>query len=68
MSALVWSHLFQLLLTTVFLEISNIKMPPRAKNLLSDITKEYNDTMIETTRLNHVLHRLGLASAFYHYA
>ena len=67
-SALVWSHLFQFLLTSVFLEISNIETPPRAKKLLTDIIKEYDDTMKEATQLNHVLHRLGLTSAFYHCA
>ena len=67
-SALVWSHLFQFLLTSVFLEISNIETPPRAKKLLTDIIKEYDDIIKEATQLNHVLHRLGLTSAFYHCA
>ena len=67
-SALVWSHLFLFWLTSLFLDISNIETPPLDKQLLTDIIKEYDNTMKETTQLNHVMHRLSLTLAFYHSA
>ena len=65
-AAIVWPHLFQRLLTSVYQEINKAHDGSGAIKLLNDIVQQYCIDYRKQQKLNHVLHRLGMTNVFLH--
>ena len=66
LAAVVWPHLFQRLLTSVYQELNKAHDGSGAIKLLNDIVQQYCIDYRKTNELNHVLHRLGMTNVFLH--
>ena len=65
-AAVIWPHLFQRLLTSVYRELNKAVDGSNAIKLLNDVVQQYCIDYRKKNELDHVLHRLGMTNVFLH--